>query len=107
MSISKHYNHTVDVKRLQTTTGFKKEHVQTITGLRCHLQPLTAELLGSDGILGKDYSMFTGYVDIQEQDRVFDENGYEYRVQGVEKFDFMGQKRHIEVRLRINDQPDK
>lgn len=107
MKISRHYNKIVKVERLATTTGFKKSHVEIISNLKCHIQPLSDDLLGSDGIFGKDFQMFTDFVDIQEQDRVIDANGYEYRVNGVEKFEFRGKLRHIEVLLRINDQPDK
>lgn len=110
MSIQDHYDKNVDVKRLQTTSGFKKSHTTIHSAIPCHIQPLGADLQVNEGIAGKDWLMFCDYLDIREQDRVFltnDEGTFEYRVVGVEKFDFRGRKRHMEVQIKINDQPDQ
>lgn len=108
--IQNHYDKLADIKRLENTEGYKKSHVVIHSAVPCHVQPIGADLQINDGIAGKDWLMFCDFIDIQEQDRVFIENDgvtYEYRVVGVEKFEFRGRKRHMEVQIKINDQPDK
>lgn len=107
--IQNHFDKLVDIKRLSTTSGFKKSHVVIHSDVPCHIQPLGADLQVNDGIAGKDWLMFCDFIDIREQDRVFLTNDgeiFEYRVVGVEKFEFRGKKRHMEVQIKINDQPD-
>ena len=99
MNISRHFNKTAEVERLQTTTGNKQafsEHLST----SCLIQPLTDEVSGDlEGSFGKDFLMLSPFVDIAEGDRVTID-GEKYRVVATEALNF-GQNPHRESRLRI------
>lgn len=105
--IESQYNETVQVNRLvDVPASNKKAFSIHIAELRCHIQPLDPQFSeDKPGSFGKDYVMFCPTADIVEGDRVLrdvDEsgNGREYRVVGVERFDFHGHA-HMEVNIRI------
>lgn len=99
--LSSQYNETVSVKRLSDVVDSnKKEFTTHIASLACHIQPLEAQISGDiEGGFGKDWIMFCPTADIAEGDRVF-RGAKEYRVTGVESFDFMNSA-HMEVSIRI------
>lgn len=99
--LSSQYNETVSVKRLSDVSGSnKKEFTTHIASLPAHVQPLDPEISGDiEGGFGKNWLMFCPTADIQEGDRVF-RGAKEYRVTGVESFDFMNSA-HMEVSIRI------
>lgn len=95
------YNEVVVVKRLSDVAGTnKKEFVTSIASLSCHIQPLEAQISADiEGGFGKEWLMFCEVDDIAEGDRVF-RSAKEYRVTGVERFEFMDHA-HMEVSIRI------
>lgn len=104
MGITSLYNKTCTVERLAVTTGAKKEYASHLTGVLCHIQPLTSEYANAgDFIFGKDWLLFCDIVDIQEGDRIT-EGGVEYRVISVESLDFQGRQPHNEVVIRVFEQ---
>lgn len=104
MSISALYKSTCNVERIATTTGSKKAFTSHLTGIACHIQPLTAEYANAGAfIFGKDWLMFCPIVDIQEGDRIILDS-VEYRVIAVEKLDFNGRQQHLEVVIRVFEQ---
>lgn len=102
MDIGAQFDRIVKVQRLtaDASAADAEAFADHITGLRCHVQPLdeafTEDLSGG---YGKDWLMFCDACDILEGDRVVD-GSVEYLVAGVESFAFLGQTRHMEVRLR-------
>lgn len=105
MSITGFYDKTITVKRLATTTGAKKAFSNIATDVDAHIQPLDAEFVqNTPYILGKDFQMYCGIIDLQEGDRVV-EGSHEYKVVGVEKYEMDDEDDHIEAIIRIFDQP--
>lgn len=104
MSISSNYNSTISVERITTTTGAKKAFTAHLSGIKAHIQPLTAEYAGvGDFMFGKDWLMFCNVFDIQEGDRV--NNGTDtFKVISIEALQFQGRQDHLEVVLRVFDQ---
>lgn len=103
--ISDLFTKTVTVRRLALVDGetVKKEYATHLAGVPCMIQPLEASISGSiPGGFGKDFLMFAGLVDIQEGDRVLD-GAKEYRVVGVERFEFGTREDHVEASIRIFD----
>lgn len=102
--ISLQYNETVAVKRLTDGSGVVREFGTHLASVSCVIQPLDSEISGDiDGGFGKEWLMFCAEADIQEGDRVIrgtGETAKEYRVTGVESFDFIGNS-HMEIRIRI------
>lgn len=101
------FNETVQVNRLVDVAGTNKKAFDIhIASLLCEIQPLDPkESEDLPGGFGKNFIMFCPVADIQEGDRVLrdvDESGdgREYRVVGVESFNFMNNG-HMEVTLRI------
>lgn len=100
MSISLQYNETVTVKRLAPGTGNKQAYSTHIEDLPCCIQPLDPQISSDiQGGFGKDWLMFCAPGDIAEGDRII-RGSKEYRVTGVESFDFMNQP-HMEITIRI------
>lgn len=98
------YNESVAVERLTAGTGVVREFGVHLADVSCCIQPLDSEISQDiAGGFGKEWLMFCETVDIQEGDRVLrtvNEVEKEYRVTGVESFDFMGNT-HMEIRIRI------
>lgn len=98
--IEANYNKTVAVKRLASDEGTVKTYATHIASLRCHIQPLDPDITTDiEGGFGKDWLLFCPVADIAEGDRIVDGDD-EYRVTGVERFEFMGNN-HLEVTIRI------
>lgn len=101
LDIAQNYDRAVIVQRLTGVEDTEKETYTThINGVSCHIQPLD-ESYSEDvqGNFGKDWLMFCPVADILEDDKVVD-GEKEYKVVGVESFNFLGMDRHMEVRLR-------
>jgi hypothetical protein len=103
IDIETNYDKTVRIDRLTDVDSGdegEEEYTTHIATLACHIQPLD-ESFSEDitGQFGKDYLMFCSSVDILEGDRVT-EGSNVYRVVGVESFEFLGEKRHMEIRIR-------
>lgn len=102
--IQTNYDKTVDVLRLaenDESGEVDTEEYQTfLEDVACHIQPLD-ESYGEDiaGSFGKDWIMFCDKADILEGDRIV-EGDTVYKVVGIEKFNFLGEDRHMEVRIR-------
>ena len=100
--IETQFNKTVKTQRLSTYTGTigDEKYEDKLLSVSCMIQPLdesiTEDLAGS---FGKDYLMFAMAQDIVEGDRIVDGTD-EYKVVGVESFEFLGQTRHMELRIR-------
>jgi len=98
------FNETVAVRRLTDGEGVVREFGTHLADVSCVIQPLDSEISSDiEGGFGKEWLMFCETADIQEGDRVIRGTGEtekEYRVTGVESFDFMGNS-HMEVRIRI------
>lgn len=105
MSIQLQLNESISVKRLaQVGATNKKEFVDHLSGTKAHFQPLDPQFSTDiDGGFGKELLMFCETADIREGDRIFrtvNDASREYRVKGVERFDFHGHN-HMEVIVRI------
>lgn len=103
MAIEDMFDRSVKVQRLVADGSIAadgEKFEDYISNVGCHIQPIdeafTEDLSGG---YGKDWLMFCGVCDILEGDRVVD-GSVEYLVAGVESFAFLGQQRHMEVRLR-------
>jgi hypothetical protein len=103
MPIEDHYDKNINTERLSEESGIS-EYDPNLTGVAAHIQPLDeAYSEDLDGSFGKDSMMFCAVVDILEGDRVIDGTD-EYRVVGVKKYKFLGEDKHMEVRIRqFND----
>lgn len=99
--IESQYNESVDIERLEDVESTNKRVFAThISNVSCMIQPLDNQISGDiEGGFGKDWILFCGTNDIAEGDRVI-RGEKEYRVTGVESFDFMGNP-HMEVSIRI------
>jgi hypothetical protein len=100
--IETNFNKSVTVQRLSVKTSHigDEKYANHLTAVACHIQPLdesiTEDLSGS---FGKDYLMFAYVQDIVEGDQVVDGSD-KYKVVGVESYEFLGQNRHMELRIR-------
>ena len=98
--IQDNWDKIVDVKRLVDDSGNTEVYDDHIDDLSCTIQPLDESYNQDvDGNAGKDWLMFCCASDILEGDRIVD-GAVEYRVIGVESFEFLGKKRHMELRIR-------
>jgi len=99
--LNDHYQETVTTQRLATTTGYKKNYVDNLTGVKCHIQPFEDDITQDvNTAFGKDLLMFCDVLDIIEADRVI-WNNEEYRVVGLmNNFEFLKTARHMEIRIR-------
>lgn len=105
MTIALHYNRTFRVERVAEVDGTDKTTFEThIASESGHIQPLEESYtMDEPGSAGKDWLLFCDVLDIKENDRIVDttdDEEVEYRVVGVESFDFLGSERHMEVRIR-------
>jgi hypothetical protein len=98
--IEDNFDKFVDVKRLMDDSGNTETYDDHIDDLPCTIQPLDESYSQDiDGNFGKDSLMFCDVADILEGDRIVD-GATEYKVIGVESFEFLGQPRHMELRIR-------
>lgn len=101
MSISRMYNTSATTER-ESAVGdstIKKVFVSYLGAFSCHIQPLDAALSESlQGGFGKEWIMFCAVLDIKSGDKVISDS-VEYRVTGVEVFDF-SREPHMEVTIR-------
>lgn len=101
LNIEKNYNKSVDVLRFEgDESGEGESYGEHLENVACHIQPLdesnTEDLTGN---FGKDFLMFCNTADIVEGDRIVD-GEVVYQVVGKESFNFLGQNRHMELRIR-------
>jgi len=100
MTIQDQYNKMVDTQRVVDDSGNTEVYDDHITDLPCHIQPFDdAYSQDIDGNFGKEWLMFCDVCDILEGDRIVD-GAIEYKVVSVESFEFLGQPRHMELRIR-------
>lgn len=96
------YNQSAVTHR-ETAVGMstiKKAYTLHLSAFSCHIQPLDPSLTQMiPGSFGKHWVMFCPIADIAEGDKVIVDSTDEYRVTGVETFDF-GQNQHMEVVIK-------
>ena len=103
--LAKQYNKEVKIQRFGVITESgvdtdKEQYEDYILELDCMIQPIDeSSSQDIEGNFGKDYLMFCNTADIEENDRVID-GADEYRVVGIRKFNFLGEDRHMELRIR-------
>lgn len=100
--IEYNYDHTVNVLRLveDEEIAAQEGYASHLSGVPCHIQPLDESYSEDlEGSAGKEWLMFCDSMDIQEHDKIVD-GATTYRVVGVENFSFLGETRHMELRLR-------
>lgn len=100
MSLINFFNKSVVIRRLETTSGYKKNFVATGT-IDAHIQRLTDEdSFHLYGALGGTHKLWCDVAtNLLAGDRVIDPNGIEYDVVAVNKQDF-GMNIHLEVILK-------
>jgi hypothetical protein len=103
INIEANYDKTVIVERIadvDSGDAGEEEYKPHIASLSCHIQPLDESFSQDiDGQFGKDWILFCKVSDILEGDRITDGSDV-YRVVGVETFNFLGENRHMEIRIR-------
>jgi len=100
MAIDRMYNQTAVTQRQTTTTGVKKAYTNNLSTFACHVQPLDSEVVQDiPGGFGKDWLMFCPVLDIREGDKVIVDGATEYRVTGVENYNF-SRNPHLEVSIK-------
>lgn len=103
MSIQDNYDKSVNVMRLVPGDGDTQEYALHIEGVSCHIQPLDeAYTEDLDGNAAKDWLMFSDVADILEGDRIVD-GSLEYKIVGLESYNFLGENRHMEIRIRLSN----
>lgn len=100
------YDNTISVKRMAVVSGNKKTFSEVLADVDAHIQPLDSEFTENTSyILGKDFQMFCGIIDLREGDRIVADSK-EYKVIAVEKYDsplLNTADSHIEAIIRIFD----
>lgn len=96
------YNQSATTER-QTAVGestIKKAYTTNLSSFSCHVQPLEQELTENiEGSFGKNWIMFCPVCDIESGDKVIVDSNHEYRVIGLETYNFSSNP-HMEVTLR-------
>lgn len=102
IDIATNYDRTVNILRLAAITDTEREEYAVLEeDVICHIQPLDdAASEDLQGNFGKNWLMFCDYRDVQERDKIVDDLGVEYLVVAVERFDFLGMRRHMELSIR-------
>ena len=103
MILRDNYTKTATVKRsVESTSGgnVKKEFEVIAENVAGHLQPASSEITQDiQASFGKNWVWFCDPTDIKEGDRmIIDEK--EYRVTGVESYEWKSRKKHMEVLMR-------
>lgn len=102
MAISNMYNQSAKTEREDYIQGsdIKQTYVEHLDDFPCHVQPLDSEVVQDiPGGFGKNWIMFCPVVDIKEGDKVIIDGEIEYRVSGVENYNF-SRNPHLEVTIR-------
>lgn len=102
MAIENMYNQTAVTQREGAVgaSTIKKAYQAHLSSFKCHVQPLEAEVVQDlPGGFGKNWLMFCPCLDIKEGDKVIVDGTTEYRVMGVENYDFSNNP-HLEVTIR-------
>lgn len=99
--IEKHYSKLAQIQGFVTTTGDKKTLAIKIADVPCHVQPFSGdETQGLSGSFGKEFLMFCASAhDIKDEDQIFIDDT-KYRIISIEKFAFMRQCKHQEIRIK-------
>lgn len=98
--IDSQFDKEIDVQRLVDDSGNTEVYEDHLLNLPCMIQPLDESYSQDiDGNFGKDWLMFCRAVDILEGDRIIDGSD-QYKVLGVESYEFLGEIRHMEIRIR-------
>ena len=95
--------HTITTKRLTTSTGIKSNYTE-VGPFKCFIQPLDDQQTALHGLaMGKAFKCFTDpNLDILASDKVTDQDGVEYTVQGVKNRSY-GTFAHNEIILVNED----
>ncbi len=103
IDIETNYDRNVRIDRLSNVDSGEageEDYDTHINSVACHIQPLDESFSEDNtGQFGKDYLMFCDVCDILESDLVVD-GSTTYKVVGVESFNFLGENRHMEIRIR-------
>lgn len=101
INIEDNFNKSVVVKRFDPDdSGDGESYTTFLSGVKCTIQPLDESFTEDlNGNFGKDFLMFCESLDILEGDRIVDGSDI-YQVVGLEKYEFLGQTRHMECRIR-------
>lgn len=101
--IRKNYSKKVTIERTAETVEdgvIKSDYEVVFEDIPCHIQPLTNDTTQDlPSSFGKNWLMFCDVNDIREGDRVKDGDS-EYRVTGVESYEWRGKSKHMEIVLR-------
>lgn len=99
--ISNMYNNTATTARETTVSGIKKAYSAYLESFACHVQPLEQEVTSDlAGGFGQNWLMVCPVLDIREGDKVIVDESTEYRVTGVENYNF-SRNPHLEVSIRV------
>ncbi len=101
MSISHFLDQSVDITRLDSVSGDKISY-QTLATVNCHIQELDAEARQVLGIIEERgwTAYFAVGTDINEQDRITDEDGTVYVVREITKKNYkFAINTHLEATL--------
>jgi len=103
MAIRHFFDKSVVIRRLETTSGYKKSYVATAT-IDIHIQKITDEPTFSQyGVLGATHKAWCDLdATIAEGDKVIDPDNIEYEVVATNDRDFGGQQ-HKEIILKRYD----
>lgn len=82
------------------SSTIKKGYSSFLSSFPCHVQPLDSTVIQDlPGGFGKNWLLFCPVLDIREGDKVIVDGTDEYRVTGVENYDF-SRNPHLEVTIR-------
>ena len=101
MAIESMYKQTATTQRQEfmEESTIKRGFVNKLAEFPCAVQPLTPEVAAiMPGGFGKNWLMFCPVLDIIEGDKIIIDEDKEYRVSGVETYDY-GINDHMEVTL--------
>lgn len=101
-TIESMYNQSAVTKRegFVGSSTIKKAYVDYLDDFPCHVQPSTPSIAQNlPGAFGKEWIMFCPVADFKEGDKVIVDDVDEYRINGVETFNF-GIDPHCEVTIR-------
>lgn len=103
MSFTKLLKDTVTISRLTVGVGVQKTYVAYATSVKAFVQPLGAEQSALHGhAMGKAYKMYIDVIGIEAGDKVIFGN-QDYRVQGVEDFNFTVTTRKYQLAIMTKE----
>lgn len=105
MAFSKLLSQTATISRLQSGVGVQKTYQLVAGGVKCAIQPLTAEQTALHGLaMGKGYKIFTDPIGLQAGDKVIDDaTSEEFRITGVETYAFTNVKIPHEMAVMVKE----